>query len=87
MRARKPAPQRLSGKRVFGAKPPNRLFRLPFVPAGGEGAGGKEGQTSAKQANEFTIQHSITLTANPPREVSLYFVIMSRPVSRMVLIT
>ena len=29
----------------------------------------------------------MTLTASPPRLVSLYFVIMSRPVSRMVLIT
>jgi hypothetical protein len=29
----------------------------------------------------------MTFTAKPPRDVSLYFVIMSRPVSRMVLIT
>ncbi len=32
-------------------------------------------------------QHSITLTARPPRAVSLYFVFMSAPVSIMVLIT
>ncbi len=32
-------------------------------------------------------QHSVTLTASPPREVSLYLVFMSAPVSRMVLIT
>ena len=87
MQAHKPAPQPIAGSTVFGAKKPNRLLKPPFVPAGGEGAGGKGGQKSAKQANEFTIQHSITLTANPPREVSLYFVIMSRPVSRIVLIT
>jgi drug/metabolite transporter (DMT)-like permease len=31
-------------------------------------------------------QHSITLTARPPREVSLYFLCMSRPVMRIVLI-
>lgn len=34
-----------------------------------------------------TTQHSITFTAKPPRDVSLYLVIMSRPVSLMVLIT
>src|SRR6185436_9485850 len=33
------------------------------------------------------VQHSITLIARPPREVSLYFDFMSAPVSRMVLIT
>ncbi|GAB3210543.1 hypothetical protein GCM10027294_29370 [Marinactinospora endophytica] len=32
-------------------------------------------------------QHSITLTARPPREVSLYLSCMSRPVSRMVVMT
>src|SRR5690606_22897257 len=32
-------------------------------------------------------QHSMTLTARPPREVSLYLSRMSRPVSRMVLMT
>ena len=32
-------------------------------------------------------QHSITLTARPPREVSLYLSCMSAPVSRMVRIT
>jgi hypothetical protein len=32
-------------------------------------------------------QHSITFTASPPREVSLYLSCMSRPVSRMVLMT
>src|SRR5207342_892025 len=32
-------------------------------------------------------QHSMTFTAKPPREVSLYLSCMSRPVSRMVLIT
>src|SRR5690606_29689278 len=32
-------------------------------------------------------QHSMTLTASPPREVSLYLSCMSRPVSRMVLMT
>src|SRR6266404_9555657 len=32
-------------------------------------------------------QHSITLTARPPREVSLYLSFMSAPVSRIVLIT
>jgi len=32
-------------------------------------------------------QHSMMLTAKPPREVSLYFVSMSAPVSRMVLMT
>src|SRR5690606_8843773 len=32
-------------------------------------------------------QHSITLTASPPREVSLYLSRMSRPVSRMVRMT
>ena len=31
-------------------------------------------------------QHSITLTASPPRAVSLYLTFMSAPVSRMVLI-
>src|SRR5206468_9811085 len=32
-------------------------------------------------------QHSMTLMASPPREVSLYLVFMSAPVSRMVLMT
>ncbi len=32
-------------------------------------------------------QHSTIFTANPPREVSLYLVFMSAPVSHMVLIT
>src|SRR4029450_772523 len=31
-------------------------------------------------------QHSMTLTARPPREVSLYLIFMSAPVSRIVLI-
>ena len=34
-----------------------------------------------------TRQHSITFNARPPRAVSLYFVFMSAPVSRMVLMT
>jgi len=34
-----------------------------------------------------SAQHSMTLTASPPRAVSLYLVFMSAPVSRMVLIT
>ena len=49
---------------------------------------------SASSAGDFpadrrTIlhQHSITFTASPPREVSLYFVFISAPVSRIVLIT
>src|SRR5690606_17787885 len=33
------------------------------------------------------LQHSMTLTARPPREVSLYLRLMSRPVWRMVAIT
>src|SRR5690606_26092040 len=33
------------------------------------------------------LQHSMTFTASPPRLVSLYLSCMSRPVSRMVLIT
>jgi hypothetical protein len=33
------------------------------------------------------LQHSITLTARPPSEVSLYRDCMSRPVSYIVLIT
>src|SRR5215211_4538931 len=33
------------------------------------------------------IQHSIMFTAKPPRAVSLYLVIMSAPVSRIVLMT
>ncbi len=32
-------------------------------------------------------QHSTIFTANPPRDVSLYFVFISAPVSRMVLMT
>lgn len=32
-------------------------------------------------------QHSTIFTANPPRAVSLYFVFISAPVSRIVLIT
>ncbi|CAB3758632.1 hypothetical protein BPA30113_03322 [Burkholderia paludis] len=32
-------------------------------------------------------QHSTMFTAKPPRDVSLYFVFMSAPVSRIVLIT
>ena len=32
-------------------------------------------------------QHSMIFTANPPRAVSLYLVIMSAPVSRIVLMT
>src|SRR6185437_16171449 len=34
-----------------------------------------------------TTQHSTTFTANSPRDVSLYLSFMSRPVSRMVLMT
>src|SRR6185312_1349288 len=34
-----------------------------------------------------SAQHSTTFTAKPPREVSLYLSFMSRPVSRMVLMT
>ena len=34
-----------------------------------------------------SAQHSITLTASPPRAVSLYLVFMSAPVSHIVLIT
>src|SRR6185437_988071 len=32
------------------------------------------------------VQHSMTFTASPPRDVSLYLAFMSAPVSRMVLI-
>ena len=41
----------------------------------------------ATKRNSMPSQHSMTLTANPPRLVSLYLVIMSRPVSRIVLMT
>lgn len=40
-----------------------------------------------KLTREFGLQHSITLTASPPREVSLYLSCMSRPVSRRFLLT
>ena len=46
------------------------------------GAGGR-GLT----ARRVRAQHSMTLTARPPREVSLYLTFMSAPVSRIVLIT
>ena len=39
-----------------------------------------------ESAGEAT-QHSMTLTARPPREVSLYFTFMSAPVWRMVTMT
>jgi hypothetical protein len=35
----------------------------------------------------FRLQHSTILTARPPREVSLYLVFISAPVSFIVLIT
>src|SRR5690606_6368533 len=44
-------------------------------------------QRSADKALQKRAQHSITFTARPPREVSLYLVFMSAPVSRMVLMT
>src|SRR5882757_6350334 len=39
------------------------------------------------QQQPFGPQHSMTLTASPPRAVSLYLTFMSAPVSRIVLIT
>src|SRR4029078_12808026 len=37
--------------------------------------------------SRLALQHSMTFTANPPRDVSLYLSCMSRPVSRIVLMT
>lgn len=42
---------------------------------------------SGRHRSESTVQHSTTLTASPPRDVSLYLSSMSRPVSRIVLMT
>jgi len=39
------------------------------------------------RAKRAVVQHSTMLTARPPRAVSLYLVIMSAPVSRIVLMT
>ena len=57
--------------------------------AWGHGAGRRlslDGDTAPGAAGQASGQHSMTLTARPPRAVSLYFTFMSRPVSRMVLI-
>ncbi len=50
--------------------PAGRSRRIPFGPAPGL---------------RSRTQHSTTLTASPPRAVSLYLTFMSRPVSRIVL--
>jgi hypothetical protein len=42
---------------------------------------------TSKRSVKYDSQHSTIFTANPPRDVSLYFVFISAPVSRMVLIT
>lgn len=44
-------------------------------------------KAAAQRRAAFSRQHSTIFTASPPREVSLYFVFMSAPVSRIVLIT
>ncbi|GLZ17634.1 hypothetical protein Bpla01_11640 [Burkholderia plantarii] len=62
---------------------PPLLPRIDAIPpirrAGGRAASGRRGRGDD--------QHSTMFTASPPREVSLYFVFMSAPVSRIVLIT
>jgi hypothetical protein len=47
-----------------------------------------DGSTGTDQDAAVAVlrQHSITLTARPPREVSLYLIFMSAPVSRIVMI-
>ncbi len=44
-------------------------------------------RVNAGQDDQVAAQHSTIFTAKPPRAVSLYLVIMSAPVSRMVLMT
>ena len=53
----------------------------------GAGAGGEEPGGVRDQGRLDQAQHSTMFTARPPRAVSLYLVIMSAPVSRIVLIT
>ena len=65
---------------------PQHLAPLIVRPLCRSGRGGARGARETGHA-PVRAQHSMTLTARPPREVSLYFSCMSRPVSRMVLMT
>ncbi|HET7476426.1 MAG TPA: AAA family ATPase [Dermatophilaceae bacterium] len=47
---------------------------------------GRAAREPSQGADAVSGQHSMTLTASPPRAVSLYFTLMSAPVSRIVLI-
>jgi len=53
---------------VFGAKPPNRLFRLPFTPAGVKGRGGRGGRPIAPQ--ETNSNETISPRMNSMRHSS-----------------
>ncbi len=68
-----PLPQRILG-----------LLRRNGVLAHAWARMGRKERNSGRQSG---YQHSGTLTARPPVEVSLYFRFMSRPVCRMVSIT
>ena len=88
--------RRRAYKEVFTAcrrrPPPTHALRAPFEPP----TRSNRGNTAAvitfipplsSLLIRTGVQHSMTFTARPPREVSLYLVFMSAPVWRMVRIT
>src|SRR5690606_2288453 len=65
---------------------------LPVSPSFARGGAAAEKRAASAAPtgggeSDGRAQHSMTFTARPPREVSLYLSCMSRPVSRMVLMT
>src|SRR3990167_3339662 len=77
--------------REAALKTANANFQI-YAVAGYSAAAQPSGSTLPRHRYSFhqrvkRYQHSTALTANPPREVSLYLSCISAPVSRMVRIT
>ena len=79
---RAPQPRAPAARLPIPPTLPQRRGDLPDRPART-----RRGRAGPPRPLPLRAQHSTTLTAKPPSEVSLYFAIMSRPVWRMVSIT
>src|SRR5690606_17528917 len=85
------------GQAILGPGQGDAIGRLQHQPRDGgwrrrarvgAGARHKRGQHARQErSGKPALQHSMTFTARPPREVSLYLSFMSWPVSRIVLMT
>ena len=74
----------MGGRKLPGESWPGSNWLRSFPESGNQRNQKPIWEESQPESSADFGQHSTKVTARPPRDVSLYFSCMSRPVSRMV---